>query len=230
MKQKISKGIHFYTPPEYKDSGKITIIYRALSESEIRSISSLMNEGRKSEAAYRILQIAIKEIESMSGDSLTIDDLPLKLVTDIATEIINTSTVSDEELRKVKTSVALKTDESFSGETWDCNVCKQKNLDKTRNCGFLSKQEQEKYYDPDFKVKVGKDLYTHCPIFDIDVELLSAAIECNNILELGQLPDDGGFLDQTQFFVLASQEVKYKVAEAQEKKMKEMERKSKSRR
>jgi hypothetical protein len=85
----------------------------------------------------------------------------------------------------------------------------------------LSEEEQKKYYDPTFRVDIGNRAYNYCPIFDINKELLASIIECNNLLELGHLPDEGGFLDQTRFFVIASQSMKYALQAAEMKRIKE---------
>jgi hypothetical protein len=222
---RVSKGIFFYTPSTYLENGLIT--YRALSEKELRVVEQLIVEDRKpSEAAIRIIEFAILKIEASNGTEVSIEDISFDVITEISTEIVKMSSPSDDDMDSLNLSIDIKLGDALSSETWECSVCRDKRLDKTRNCKFLSEEDQKKYYDKDFKIRVNGSLYTHCPIYDIDLELLSSAIECHNILDLGFLPDEGGFLDQTRFFIIASQKIKYVL---KQRELEDLKRRSKER-
>ena len=218
-KLRVTKGVYFFTPTG-SENGNYSITFRALSEKELNSLEILVNDGRTSEAVYRSAQLATISIEDSSGDKIKFLDLPIEVLYEFNSKLLQISTITQEELEKLYTNINLYTSDSLTGETWTCEVCREKRLDKTRNCKYLSEEEQEQFWDPEFNIRVGKDYYTHCPIFDIDNELLADAIECNNYLELGFLPDAGGFLDQTRFFVVASQHMKFKLQEAELRRMK----------
>jgi len=135
--------------------------------------------------------------------------------------ILDISQITDEELQKLKLSIEIKFAKQFKTDNWDCKICQQKKLDRYRNCGYRNEKNKLK----DFNILVGDRLYTYCPIYDINKELLSKAIECYNLYEKGFLPEKGGLYDQTQFFIIASTLIAEKIQEEHEKELKEMQNK-----
>jgi hypothetical protein len=221
---RLTKGVHYYTPSAYEESGRLTVCYRLLSEKELRSIDVLYTSGKVAEAAYRIADLAIVKIEDELSEPIPLSQLPINTLYELTNVIIHNSAMTEEELAELDNNIFLYTDGTLESETWNCELCREKRLDKVRNCRFLSEEEQERYFDPNFRVDIGDRSYNYCPVFDINKELLSAVIECNNLLELGFLPDEGGFLDQTRFFVTASQQMKFALQKAEIKKLKEQQK------
>ena len=131
------------------------------------------------------------------------------------------SSTTQEELNKLTLSVSIKFTKQFQGETWDCKVCKDKRLDKTRNCGFRGELGK----DPSFKIVADKQIYSHCPIYDVDSSILADGVDSYVMYDKKLLPDAGGLYDQTRFFVLSSSIITSKLREEEEKEAKAAKRK-----
>jgi hypothetical protein len=188
---------------------EVTVVYNTLSNSQLKSADFVYSSGNYKEYVYRVCEFAISKIETVDGDTLTINSLPSSLLSNIANEIIKTSTLSPEDMDKIETSLSVFFSEQLSSDTWKCDICKQKRLDNTRNCGF----KQDAPHNPDFKIMVNKTIYTHCPIFDVDNNIISSGIEAYNVLKGRFLPDSGGWADQTQAFTILSVIVNNKIEE-----------------
>lgn len=148
--------------------------------------------------------------------------VPYEIKKQVGHYILDISQLTAEELEKLQLSIEIKFDKKFQTDTWNCKICQRKKLDRMRNCGFRNEKNKLK----DFNIIVGDKLYTYCPIYDIDKELLSKAIECYNLYEKGFLPEQGGLYDQTQFFIIASNLVAEKVQKEHEKELQEMQQSS----
>lgn len=207
----LTKGIHYYTPEVYEDSGKLTFRFRLLSHKELEALSELFDENKQSIASVRCIEFAVEFIEDSLGNSVDITSLPFSVVKEVASHIISKSVVTPEQVEKLNTSLVIHFNESMESDSWNCEICKSKRLDKLRNCGYLDYNNNPQYYNKDFKLQIGKNTYTHCPIYDIDKTLLSAAIEAYNLKDMGFLPDEGGWFDQTRFFTIAVQLVSEQV-------------------
>ena len=79
--------------------------------------------------------------------------------------------------------------------------------------------------DPTFKVHADNQVYTHCPIYDIDKDILADAVDSYLMFDGKLLPDAGGLYDQTRFFVFASSIVTQKLREEEAKEAKAASRK-----
>jgi hypothetical protein len=133
----------------------------------------------------------------------------------------------EEDYDSLQISTKLHFDAQFNTDTWKCSECQRKGLDKLRNFGYLNYKDNPKVFSDTFQVTVGHDRYTHCPIYDINKEILSDAIECYNSSEAKFLPDSGGLYDQTRFFVISSRIVGEKIYERDKKQLEEEQRKNK---
>ena len=71
-------------------------------------------------------------------------------------------------------------------------------------------------------------MYSYCPMYDVDKEIISKAIECFNIYDKNLTPNSGGFYDQTKFFIIASSLVQEKLNKEREKEMKKLQQESAS--
>ena len=228
LENRISKGIHFFTPEVYEDSGKLSFTYRLLSDKELLSIEELFDDNRRNEVVYRTLQFSLIRIENIFGEEVHTNDVPFLILEELVNKIVEESVLSSEEADTIMTSLDIHFEDEFKSDTWSCETCRRKGLDKFRNCGYLDYKNNKEYYSPDFKLYVGANVYTHCPIFDIDSDLLGIAIQCYNIKEAGFLPDSGGYYDQTRIFRILSTIVTNKVAEQEKKQLEEMKKKMKN--
>lgn len=168
-----------------------------------------MSPTTQHQFAYNVCKVAILEIEDEDGDEHTLSSLPPPVITEISEQILDKSIITDEEAEKLVLNVNISMDNTFKTDSWNCENCRYKKLDRIRNCGYLGEKEKR----DDFRVNVGKQVYTYCPIYDIDAQLLDSAIECYMMYDKNILPDSGGLYDQTRFFVIASRIFTNKVRE-----------------
>jgi len=223
----LHKTTYFYTPQAYTDSflPEVTIVFTTLSLADINSLNYLYESGQPKEYAYRTCELAIQRIETVGNEVISLSTLPTSLINAVADEIIKKSTVTSDILDKVNSNLEIYFSPQLSSDNWKCDTCKKKKLDRVRNCGF--KGEQNK--NSDFKIMVGDKLYTHCPIFDVDISVISTAIESYNIFKAGFLPSDGGWYNQTQAFCIISVLTNNKIEERNKAEMDKMMKESKSR-
>ena len=219
-KQRVSKGIYYFVPEKYEDDIEFSIKLRGLSYGELESLSNYLTPENQHQFAYNLCKIAILEIEDADGDLHTISSLPPPVIQETANFIMEMSTVTDEEAEKLLLNVEISMDSTFKGDSWKCEVCQYKKLDRVRNCGYRNEKDKNK----DFSVMVGKQLYRYCPIYDLEPQLLDAAIECYIMYDKGIFPDAGGLYDQTRFFVLSSRIFSNKVREEEMKELKKQQK------
>jgi hypothetical protein len=167
--------------------------------------------------AYQICKLAIIEVTDSWGEAFTLDKLPPPIIAEISTEILELSTLTEEDTKSLDMAVDLTFDKRFKTGSWKCDTCQYKKLDKTRNCGYLA----PKFQGNDFSVTVGKQVYKECPIYFLDTTLFNDALDCYMMYDKNFLPDSGGLYDQTKFFVYSSKLISNKVKELEEKAMKE---------
>jgi hypothetical protein len=198
----LHKQTHYYTPSVYLDASfpEVSVVFSTLSLRDINTVNTIYNENKPNEYIYRVCELAIKSIETVENNKLEFSSLPITIMKEIADHIIKTSSISSEQYERMSTTADLYFSDVLSSDNWKCEVCKQKRLQGSRNCGFLGEQEKSK----DFKLVINNNLYTHCPVFDMDLSILSIGIEAYNIFKAGFLPDDGGWFDQTHTFCIFS--------------------------
>ena len=215
-RQRVSKGIHFFVPSRYEDNISLEVRYRALSHKELLGLTEFLDTGRHNQFSYEVCKVAIIDIENSLGEPLKIKNLSPEVIKEIATEILEASSVTEVDLDKLNSNLNITFDSKFKTETWDCVVWKAKRLDRVRNCGFRNEKDK----NPDFSVLVGNQPYKYCPIYDVEPTLLNNALECYAMYDKNLLPDAGGLYDQTRFFVTASSLIDKKIMEEQQKEMK----------
>jgi len=214
---KSHKVIHFITP---NSQPNLELMLRTLSYREINSLEPYMLNGEVLKLYYYALKFSVVKIEDKKGVELPFSFLSSDTIKEVGKFIFEVSDVTLEVLNKLYDSIDIYFDSKFKAETWKCEVCKAKRLDRVRNCGFRGEKNKKK----DFKVYVGDKVYTYCPIYDVDKKLIAEAIECYNAFEKGFLPDEGGLYDQTKFFYLASLKLYDKI---QQEEMKELQKNNK---
>lgn len=214
---------YFYTPEVYSKASlpEVTVVFKTLTMGEINSLNTLYDQKKNSEYLYRTCEFAIIRIEGINREQLDLSALPSDLVREIASEIIKVSSFSGDDLQEVSECLDVYLSDTLASDTWKCDICRKKRLDRTRNCGFLGEENKDK----NFKLLVGSTLFTHCPVFSLDQNIISVAIEAYNIYKSGFLPNPGGWFDQTQTFSYLSILTNNKF---ETKKQKEMEKQIKS--
>ncbi len=218
---RINRGLYYYTPKQYEKGVDLLITFTALSHGQLLSLENLLSEERSAEYTYQACKMAIIDIENNLGETLPFTELSPRTLADVAYQILEMSSVSQEEFSNLQKTINIKFNKTFQAETWDCTICRDKRLDKTRNCGYLGQLTK----DPTFKVHADNQVYTHCPIYDIDKDILADAVDCYLMYDKKLLPDAGGFYDQTRFFVFASSTVTQKLREEELKEAKAAKRK-----
>jgi len=214
MKQlRQSKGLYYFVPSQYESDIELQVTFTALSHGQLLSLNNLIDSDRTSEYTYQSCKLAVIEIEDRNGDILPFSSLSPVTLVELSLNILEMSSVTQTELDTLKKSVNIKFGKTFKAETWDCEICKSKRLDKTRNCGFRGELDK----DPTFKVHADNQVYTHCPIYDVDQDILTDAVDSYMMFDENMLPDAGGLYDQTRFFVFASSIVTQKLREEERK-------------
>jgi hypothetical protein len=194
----LHKQLHYYTPIVYQEASipEVTVIFNTLSLRELNTVTAIYNSGKTEEYVYRVCEIAIVRIETVEDSVLHFSAFSSSIMKEIAAYIIKVSSLSQKDYQSLITTSDLYFSDVLSSENWNCEVCKRKRLQSSRNCGFLGEQDKS----PDFKLIINNNLYTHCPVYDMDFNILSVGIEAYNIFKAGFLPDPGGWFDQTQTF------------------------------
>lgn len=222
-KNRVSKGIYYYIPERYEDSVEFQITFRALSYKELDALTNLLRQNRHNLFAYQVCKTAILEVIDELGNTHPLDKLNPDVIMETSEKILEMSSLPEDELQTLQTTITIAFDDTFKGDSWKCDVCQYKKLDRVRNCGIRGEKEKSK----DFSVMVGRQVYRHCPIYDLDPQLLDSAIESYSMYDKNIMPDEGGLHDQTRFFVVSSQLVTQKLREEELKEMKKQQKKAK---
>ena len=195
----------------------------SLSQKNVLFLEDLITNSKESLAYLEAYNLGV---ETVYKNDLVYDkeSVPFSLKKEIGNHILQASELSPEDFTKLQTSIDIYFDNTFKGKNWDCKVCQKKGLDKSRNCGFRN----EKTKDKAFSLIVGDRVYSYCPIYDVDKEIISKAIECFNIYDKNLTPNSGGFYDQTKFFIIASSLVQEKLNKEREKEMKKLQQENAS--
>jgi len=209
----------------------LTVHYTTISKKDL--FNSLYLSDQPFEMSLHICTLGVIRIDNvLNEDGVCVDatvyDLPKDIILDMASIIIKTSQAPENLNEKLSTNLDVYLDKNLTKDTWKCEVCKQRQLDKVRNCGFLggADKDKNKFYTDSFVLDVGGVLYTHCPIYDVDAILLNDAMTCYSMYEKGLLPEKGGVYDQTEFFVISSTIVTNKLAEHERKEMEKLKKKT----
>ena len=192
-----------------------SVIFRILSFKEIQDLDILHTEHKYNQYLIRVFELSViyVEIEGHTQDAR--DLLPYELKKEIATKIVQDSSLSNQNIEDIHTAVDIHFTDILNTATWECSVCQRKGLDQTRNCPLLLNNPNK---DKSFRIEVNKVIYTYCPKGNINKDALIKSIEAYNVFKSGFLPDAGGWYDQTQFFCYSSQYVNNKIEEMKSKK------------
>ena len=148
-----------------------------------------------------------KNITDADGQILSTKDtlsiLPNDIVNELLSFIFDIAMYSDDFLKVLRSSLHVVMDPRFSGESWTCQTCQARGLDKQRNCPFLAKEE----HDPHITYPTYSGTVIECPVGHVDKLISNKAVEAFNYRSQGMLPEDGGIRNQTVFFMTASQEM-----------------------
>jgi hypothetical protein len=212
------KSLHFFSPQTLHK--QIEVLFRTLSYREMEIIENLQTNNEYKKSFYYACKFGIKELVTLNDTKIDLNTLPPQTIDEIGQEIINKSAITQEEYEKLELSIEIHLDSKFKEKTWNCEYCKKRGLDRQRNCGYRGEFDKNK----DFKILVNGKLFTSCPIYYTDKEILADAILCFNIFDNNQLPDDGGFFDQTKFFCLSVFKIKEKLNKEQEKELEKLKR------
>jgi len=148
-----------------------------------------------------------RNVTDTTGATLTAQEaltiLPNEVIMELLVFVFEIAMYSDGFSNEVKSSVYAALDPRFSDQSWDCETCQTRKLDRQRNCPYLDKETHDR--STTYPTHAGTVM--ECPIGNIDRTVCNKAIEAFNYRKQGILPEDGGIRNQTVFFMLASQEV-----------------------
>ena len=218
-----SKGLYFFVPKQFEAETDILISFTALSHGQLLSLEPLIAEQRHNEFTYQTCKLSIVDIEDNQGNLVNFTTLSPKTLAELSNAVLVASSVTQDELDILSQSINIKFGKEFQAETWNCEVCQHKRLDRVRNCGFRGEKEK----DPSFRLQADNQVYKYCPIYEVDADVLADAVDSYVMYDKQLLPDVGGLYDQTRFFVLSSSLVKNKLRSEEEKEAKAAQRKSK---
>ena len=216
-----SKSLYFYTPKQFEDNVEVLVTFSALSHGQLLALENLIDENKPGEFTYQSCILAIKTVVNNSGEPVPFSSLSPNTLLDVSNRILEMSSVPQDKLNILQKAINIKFNSQFQSETWDCVVCKSKRLDKVRNCGYRSEQDK----DPNFRIHVDNQVYTSCPIYGVDTDILADAVDSYIMYDQKLLPDAGGLFDQTRFFVIASTLVTQKLRDEEIKEAKKQKRK-----
>lgn len=200
------------------------VLFRALS---IRDLDYIRNfdDIKQHELNIAILQKSLLRFFNVTdekGNILSepnISILTYNQIAQIAQKVFSVSVLTKEVKEKIKLNVNLSMNKKFETDTWDCEVCQHKGLDKQRNCKF--RDDYDKLFVTDLNIMVGDVRYNYCPMYHKDNKLLADIFGCYNAIEKGVLPEVGGTVDQTEFFSYATDVVRKAVNDKYDKESKE---------
>lgn len=158
--------------------------------------------------------IAYENVDGLDKPS----DLPLEIQQDLLQKLMELFYPDFEFYNKLELSLDLFMDSKLQGETWSCQKCQERKLDRQRNCPYLDKAE---YHEDGYRLTVGDEVYTECPIPLKDNLLVGKVMEAHKIAESNQLPEDGAYGNQPVFWAITSQKMKDKLNQYERKQMEE---------
>ena len=170
---------------------KDTIYYRVLSKRELSDIFSLYPTSKYLNM-LQVLKVSLSDKEII--DFLSDNEIEL-----LYNEIIEKSTPSETTLNLLNSLFKLQNDNSLQSETWDCEICKERDLQADRACGFLPEDQRSK----SFSIYAGGEIHKICPIYKLlqNSTLLNTAYEAYRYYRKGLMPEQGGMYDQTIWFI-----------------------------
>lgn len=184
----------------------LSVVFRALSKRELGFIRGLENPTENMIRVITLEKALIKfiNVKDTQGNPITTPVLEVLSTTQqqiLSNNIYKVSTLTSDILESMSLNTKLALQDKFKTETWNCEECQRRGLDKERNC--KKRDDYDDLWLPTFKVLVGNEEYRDCPMFYRDDELVSAMFNCYSLADKGILPDIGAGVDQTEFYQYA---------------------------
>jgi len=150
--------------------------------------------------------------------------LPLEDIRFLHAKTVELSTLTGEQYDALGDMLNIQFNPQFQGDSWNCDICREKKLDSTRGCGFLPEGER----DPNPALpRIGSRRFSVCPISTIDNYVINKASLCHSMFTEGVLPEAGGTGEQTEWFIKVALLYKRKIAEAERNALEEHKKKNK---
>lgn len=206
----------WYTPKSQRDDDSPaefliqTFPYHFLSVFQLSGSVAKIDGVHNNTIERTILEYCVldhKNVSSPDGTFINPKDLvkvlPLEIINELLTFIFEISMYTDDFLSEMENSIYSVYNPRFQDESWGCDYCQERKLDRQRNCPFLPKED----HDPHITYPTHSGTVRECPMGNINVLLTNKAVEAHRYREQSLLPEDGGIRNQTVFFMIASQKV-----------------------
>ena len=198
-----------------------SVIFKALNKEDIDFIKNLDNASENEVRIVMLERSLVRYInmrDKFTKELITepmLDLLSLEQQNIIQDLIVTVSFVTQDFLENMKLNAKLAMETKFNTDTWGCDECKRRGLDKLRNCKFSETYDED--YDFTFKVLVGTEEFTDCPMYYRDNEMTRDMFDCYLGFEKGILPTGGGLMGQTMFYQYAVDLISSEVKKAEAK-------------
>ena len=210
----INTSLHTYQATHKNTLLPLYITYKTLTKQELincQTQSTINDNFQFNYYKYLIIKTSIQEIENI--DILNDDDY-----NKLFDEIIKKSKVSEDIEQVLTKTFHILSDKNSANDTWNCEVCKERGLQYSRNCPLIDEG------DKDFNYIIQGEVYKSCPIGETlnTKELYNSAFYSYNLYKKGLLPNSGGFFDQTDFFVTSVSIIENLISEYEQKELEKM--------
>jgi len=205
-----------YTPKSERDSTSPATFKIKTFPYHFLSLFQLTNDIKKIDGVFSdsveraLLEHCIEDFSNVTDKdgnrpsiSEVIDILPFDIVQDLLDFIFEIGMYNNEWLNILDSSLHSILNPRFSDESWDCNTCQRRRMDRSRNCPFLPVED----HDIHISYPVYGGVVKVCPIGTADPSVTSKAVEAYRYRKQALLPEEGGIRNQTVFFMIASQRV-----------------------
>lgn len=212
---------YWYTPQSERESPKPASfllqqpsykLYTAIGKSE-----ELPEGFLKESVDHLLLEHCVVGAMNVDGYESPLD-LPIVIQQDLLTTILELFYPTEEFLKELSFNLDASIDDKFSNDTWNCDNCQKRRLNRQRNCPFLDPKE---FHSPAFTLTIGEQVFTQCPMNTRNYKLIGTAFEGYKLAESSFLPTIGGYGEQPLMFCILSQRVKEKVNFYERKQMEE---------
>lgn len=163
-----------------------------------------------------VLEKAIGDTQNVYGFSSAkqlVAHCASSVIDELYETLIAISKVTAEQTTALDEMLDIQFNPAFQDDTWKCEVCQQKKLDKSRGCGYLPVEERD---TAPYLPRINGTRPTVCPISEIDHFIFRQAALAYSLLDSGVLPEDGGIGSQTDWFVKTALLYKRKLREAEQ--------------
>jgi len=205
--------LHFTTQLQLKNYPyPIDIIYRVLSRKELLNLQNMFYKENSQNNYFKI-----KLVEQSLVNKNLINEMSDEQINFLYEKIIDISTTKQDDLELLEKLFWISQSDELSGDTWNCDKCKEKGLQEERNCPMIT--DKPKYIG----VWFGED-YFFCPKYDLIKynELIGSAFNAYSMFDKGVLPEAGGLYDQTNWFIDSAFTIKLLVSEKERKDMEKL--------